>query len=102
MLTHEAQPLDVAKKILQASTLEAACRHPFTAQGWKILDRWAMNSPAALVNLEQEGVLMLLGRLLDQQLAEEQILLTQEALEALASGTTENEVLQQFELKTEL
>lgn len=102
MLLQQTQPLDLAKHVLKADTLQAVAKKPFNYQGWKILDRWAFNSPRQLQALEAEGEVVLLGRLLDQQNLEHKVLTLQESLEALATGTTEHELLQMHQVATEL
>lgn len=72
MIEGNPQPLAVAARVLQPETL-AAVRGlaDFSLQGWRILDRWALNSPDALRRLESEGEVVLLGRLLEQQRIEQ-------------------------------
>ncbi|CAJ0807654.1 hypothetical protein R77560_04606 [Ralstonia thomasii] len=102
MLVGKLEPLDVAKKVLRPSTLEVVCRHPYTTYGWKILDRWAMNDPVRLKNLEIESEFLLLSKLLEQQTTETQVLTNQSALERLATGETEAEILASEHVNTEL
>jgi hypothetical protein len=67
MLTGQPQPLEVASKTLKAETLKAVRSSPsYNLKGWKILDRWAFNTPDRLVALEAEGEVILLGRLLER------------------------------------
>ncbi|CAG2138457.1 hypothetical protein LMG19282_01499 [Cupriavidus campinensis] len=100
MLTKETKPLDVAKRILRPETISSVRSRPFHLRGWLILDRWAINSPSKLQALEEEGEVVLLGRLLEQQNLEHEILL--EATTLLNSGVTETEILAQNEVETEL
>ncbi|MCD5327964.1 hypothetical protein ACFFU8_08975 [Chromobacterium piscinae] len=102
MLTGQTQPLEMAKKVLLPETLQAASKAPYNQFGWAILDRWAYNSPEALTALETQGEVVLLGRLLEQQQLEQQVLTTQEALEAQATGVQRHEILQQYLMETEL
>lgn len=102
MLVGKLEPLDVAKKVLSPSTLDLVCRHPYTIYGWKILDRWAMNDPVPLKNLETESEFLLLSRLLEQQTTETEVLTSQSALERLAAGETEAEILASALVNTEL
>lgn len=100
MLTGEMKPLDVAKRVLSPETISSVRSEPFHLRAWKILDRWALNSPAKLKALETEGEVVLLGRLLDQQVIEHTILL--EASEQLQQGLTEHEILTLNGVQTEL
>jgi hypothetical protein len=100
MLTGEMKPLDVAKRVLSTETISSVRSEPFHLRAWKILDRWALNSPAKLKALETEGEVVLLGRLLDQQVIEHTILL--EAAEQLQQGVTEHEILRLNGVQTEL
>jgi hypothetical protein len=102
MLTGKTQPLELAKKVLLPTTIEAATRLPYNHYGWTILDRWAYNSPQALQALERQGEIILLGKLLEQQELEQQALTTTSAIDALNQGTTPFEILQALEISTEL
>jgi hypothetical protein len=101
MITTANQPLAIASKVLQASTIKAIRQSSsFNLHGWKILDRWALNSPERLRDLEQESEMLLLGRVLQQQRIE---------LEAITSlpadakvGLTESEILQLQEIAQDL
>ena len=101
MLTGQPQPLEIASKTLKAETLQAVRSSPsYNLKGWKILDRWAFNTPARLVALEAEGEVILLGRLLEQQALEENVL--NQAVELLQTGSTAHEILAQSEISLEL
>lgn len=102
MLTRQTQPLELARRVLKPQTLQAVTKVPYSAQGWKILDRWAFNSPEKLKVLEAAGEVILLGRLLEQQQLEHEILTLQESLEAQANGVAEHELLAMHQVQTEL
>lgn len=102
MLEGNLEPLEIAKRILLPSTLEAVCRQPYTARGWTILDRWAMNTPEKIRALEAESEFLLLSRLLEQQSLETEVLNETSALERLATGETEGEILASALVNTEL
>ncbi|WP_226034429.1 hypothetical protein [Aquitalea palustris] len=102
MLTGQTQPLEMAKKVLNPETLQAVVKAPYNQYGWEILDRWAYNTPQVLKDLEAQGEVVLLGRLLEQQQLEQQVLTTQEALEALTTGVVKHELLLQYQVETEL
>lgn len=87
-------PLSIAANVLASDTIESVLRSPsFHARGWKILDRWAFNSPMQLRQLETEGEVVLLGRLLEQQQIEHQVLLAPESLAQYRRGLAEQEIL---------
>lgn len=101
MLIGQQQPLSVAAQILKPTTIESVRRSPsFHLQGWKILDRWALNSPQKLLALEAQGEVILLGRLLEQQKIEHEIL--SQSLDQRRNGLTEHEILTSSEIRTEL
>lgn len=101
MLTGQPQLLEIASKTLKAETLQAVrSSRSYNLQGWKILDRWAFNSPDRLVALEAEGEVILLGRLLEQQTLEQNVL--NQAVELLQTGNTAHEILAQSEISLEL
>jgi hypothetical protein len=92
MLEGPTSPLAIAKRrVLTKETLLAAAKSPYPLRGWKILDRWAMNSPKELQALEAKGKQALLARLLDQQELESKVLL--DYAESLDKGMAEHEVL---------
>lgn len=87
-------PLSIATAVLTDDTIEAVRRSPsFHARAWKILDRWALNSPAELCRVEQKGEIILLERLLIQQNLEHQTLCSEEGLNHKRHGLTEHEIL---------
>jgi len=101
MITNQTQPLEIATRELRPETIKAIRQSPsFGPQSWKILDRWAFNNPTQLKQLESEGELVLLGKVLEQQRLE------LEALHSLPTehkaGLTEHEVLVLQEVNTEL
>jgi hypothetical protein len=101
MLTTSTQPLALAARVLSPATLEAVRRSPsFHLQAWKILDRWAVNTPLKLKALEEQGEVILLGRLLQQQEAEHQVLTA--ASSQQWGGMAEHEILAVHEIDTEL
>ncbi|WP_198506842.1 hypothetical protein [Dyella ginsengisoli] len=93
-------PLSIAAKVLQKATISQLAKDPFTPQGWKIVDRWAFNSPEKLVELEQQGEIKLMNRVLEQQRLEVQVL--SESLEQRNNGVAEHEILAANEVQTEL
>lgn len=72
-------PLSIATNVLAYDTIKAVRHSPFFhARAWQILDRWAFNSPTQLRQMEAEGEVILLERLLIQQELEHQALCSQE------------------------
>lgn len=100
MLIGNVQLLVVAARVLKPETLAEVRKAPYNLQGWKILDRWAMNSPERLKALEADGAMVLLSRLLEQQNLEHTILM--ESLALREEGMMEHEILAQREIMTEL
>lgn len=102
MLSNSA-PLSIAANVLASSTIESVLRSPsYHARGWQILDRWAFNFPERLRRLEADGEVILLGRLLEQQEIEYQVLSSTAGLEQRNRGLAEHEVLALHEIATEL
>lgn len=99
MLTSNAPPLSIARQVLQPASIAAFRMYPFNFHGWKILDRWAFNTPEKLRELEQQGLIKLMGRVLDQQHAEMGALI--DAMRH-SEGLAEHEVMAMHELRTEL
>ena len=97
MIEGNPQPLPLAARVLKPETL-ALVRGlaDYSLRGWRILDRWAVNSPEALRALEGAGEVALLGRLLEQQRIEQQAVDRQPVgmpeLEALALGKVDTEL----------
>lgn len=101
MLEGQLRPLDVAKQVLDLSTLQAVAQSPFTRRGWAILDRWALNSPTQLRNLEKQGEMALLSRLLEQQNLEQRTLDLQAEVE-MTAAMADHEILAMHQIETEL
>lgn len=97
MIEGNPQPLALAARVLKPETL-AAVRDlaDFSLRGWRILDRWALNSPDELRRLEAEGEVVLLGQLLEQQRIE------QRAVDRQPVGMPELEALAIAKVQTEL
>lgn len=103
MHAEPTRPLSIAAAVLTPATLASVRRSPsFHRRGWQILDRWAFESPAQLRALEAEGEVILLGRLLEQQMIEHQVLRSVAALELLRRGVAEHEILGSHEIRTAL
>ncbi|ANH95985.1 hypothetical protein A8L59_00905 [Pseudomonas koreensis] len=97
------RPLSIAARVLGSSTIESLLRSTsFHAGSWQILDRWAFNSPDKLRLLEADGEVVLLGRLLEQQIFEHEALNSVAGLGHRSQGLTEYEVLSLHGVVTEL
>jgi len=97
MIEGNPQPLEIAARVLKPETLHTVRRlSDYSVRGWRILDRWAFNSPDALRRLEASGEILLLERLLVQQRIE------QEAVNDRAGDMREIEALRLANVRTEL
>ncbi|NNB26178.1 hypothetical protein HBN92_16185 [Pseudomonas fragi] len=97
------KPLKIASGSLAVTTIESVLRSTsYHACGWQILDRWALNSPGRLRVLEAQGELLLLGRLLEQQIVEHKALISPLGLAQRGDGLAEHEVLALWGISTEL
>ena len=97
MIEGNPQPLAIAASVLKPESIAAVRRlSDFSLRGWRILDRWALNSADALHALEAEGEVVLLGRLLEQQRIEQRAIDRQPVgmpeLEALALAKVQSEL----------
>lgn len=96
-------PLSIAASVLAMTTIQSVLRSPsYHARGWQILDRWAFSIPEQLRRMEADGEVILLGRLLEQQEIEHQVLSSTVGLEQRSRGLAEHEVLALHEISTEL
>lgn len=95
--------LSVAANVLASATIESVLRSPsYHDRGWQILDRWAFNCPERLRRLEADGEILLLGRLLEQQGIEHQVVSSAAGLVLRSTGLAEHEILSMYEINTEL
>lgn len=87
-------PFSIAAGVLASGTIKSVRLSPsFYARAWQILDRLAFSSPTQLCQMEAEGEIILLERLLIQQELEHQALCLEEGLNQLRHGLTEHEIL---------
>jgi len=91
--------LTKARSLLDPETMTEVCKAPFTLRGWKILERWAANSPGALQALESRGLVWFLTRLREQQQLESAAL---EAQLGYLNHLAAREVLELAQIETEL
>lgn len=105
MMTEQPPLLSIAQQVLKLETILTVNRTPnINRFGFKILDRWALNSPEKLKALEsgQGGVTSLLMRLGQQQTLEYNILMNSKSQVQMANGLTEHEILTMHQVDTEL
>jgi hypothetical protein len=96
-------PLSIAANVLASSSIQSVLHSPsYHARGWQILDRWAFSCPEQLRRLEADGEVIMLGRLLEQQGIEHQVLSSTAGLEQRSRGLAEHEILALHEISTEL
>jgi len=99
----DSTPLSIAANVLASATIGSVRRPPsYHARGWQILDRWAFSFPEQIRRLEADGEVILLGRLLEQQEIEHQVLSSTPGLEQCSRGLAEHEILALYEISTEL
>lgn len=91
-----------ASRILQVSTILRVNKCPsINYRGMTILDRWAVNQPEELRELERNTAWLMI-RLLEQQELEADILDRPESLDQLTRGLTESEILTRHEVTMSL
>lgn len=99
----DSRPLSIAANVLTRATIESVfCSPSYHARGWQLLDRWAFNCPERLRRLEADGEILLMGRLMEQQGIEHQMMSSTAGLELRSSGLAEHEVIALYDIKTEL
>ena len=102
MLDRQTQPLAIAAKVLRPETIRRVRKDEnFLRSAYLILDRWALNEPETLKELEtkQDGDI-LLHRLYEQTEMEKDSLSTASAAKMQAQGMTELEILARLEVAT--
>ena len=63
MLDRRTEPLEIACGTLKPETISAIHEYGYTITAFRILDRWALNSPGALKRLESQGIMAFETRL---------------------------------------
>ena len=104
MQTGQPRLLQAAQKILKHETIMEIINQPaFNRFGWAILDRWAINSPEKLKELENnKRITMIMILALTQQAKEMEILTSDAGLEQQRTGLTPHEILEMRGVSTEL
>ena len=94
MLDRQTCPLEIARKVLKPEMIREVRSARFSNSAYLILDRWALNSPEKLRELEMEGDLALIVRLDQQQSLEKRTLSSESARQASLRGMSDFEILQ--------
>jgi hypothetical protein len=95
---NKVQPLDLAGRVLGRETMVEVRKNLMRPRGWKILDRWAVNSPKELKMLEERGRMVLISKVMTQEEVENQALAEADLLD----GVDEAELLSQLGVNTHL
>lgn len=97
-----SQARSKVSQVLQHSTILRVNKCPtVNHRGMNILDRWAINQPDELRELERNTAYLMI-RLLEQQELESKILDSPESLDQLAQGMTSHEILMRHEVNMSL
>ena len=102
MLDRQTNPLEIASKVLKPETIREVRNGGFSNSAYLILDRWALNSPDKLQQLEQRGDLAFLVQLDQQDTIETRTLNSESARQAKLRGMSDWEILEQAGVDTEL
>ena len=102
MWNKSTNPLEIATNVLRPETIRAVRNGGFTNSAYLILDRWALNSPDKLKQLEAQGELALLLRLDQQQSIEKHALCSDSAWQASRRGMSNFEILHEAGIDMEL
>ena len=102
MWERPTNPLEIAASILRPETIRSVREGGFTNSGYMILDRWALNSPDELKQLEAQGELAVLVRLDQQQTIEKRTLCSDSAWQASRLGVSDFEILDEAGIDMDL
>ena len=102
MLDRQTAPLEIARKVLRPETIREVRNAAFTNSAYLILDRWALNQPDDLRQLEAMNTLGLIVTLSQQQAREASVLNSDSAWEASRQGMSDWEILQNAGIDTSL
>lgn len=102
MLDRQTYPLEIVRTVLQPGTICAVRSGGFTNSAYLILDRWALNNPDELKQLEQQGETAFVRRLKRQQTIEKRTLCSDSAWLASLQGMTDYEILLEAGIDMEL
>lgn len=102
MLDRPTSPLEIASRVLKPETIREVKNGGFSNSAYLILDRWALNSPDKLRELEQRGDLAFLVQLDQQDTIEKRTLTSESARQAKLRGMSDWEILEQAGVDTAL
>jgi hypothetical protein len=98
----QTAPLEIARRVLKPETIREVRADGFSNSAYLILDRWALNSPDILKDLEAKGPLFLPIRLEQQENLESRTLNSDTAWEMSRRGMSDWEILEALGIDTEL
>ena len=102
MLDRRTEPLEIACSILKPKTISAIHEDGYTITAFRIMDRWALNSPDALQRLEAQGIMAFEERLNAQLEAEIDAYNSEPARRAFQQGWSVYEFYEAVGIDTEL
>jgi len=102
MLDRRTEPLEIACGILKPETIRFIQNGGHTDTAYKILDRWALNSPDALRRLETLGMWTFEERLIAQLEMEIDAYNSESARRAFQQGWSVYEFYENMGIDTEL
>lgn len=91
-----------AENVLRPETLARLRTAPLTSSACSILERWAINTPELLRQLEKSGPSLLLSRLLEQERVEKTALESPKGRLLLSQGLSRWEVLTEMNVNPNL
>ena len=94
MFDRQTAPLEIARTVLRPETIREVRSAGLTNTAYLILDRWALNQPDDLRQLEAMNTLGLIVTLSQQQAREASVLNSDSAWEASRQGMSDWEILQ--------
>ncbi len=96
MIDRKTSPLEIAERVLSQATMQYIENADISSTAQKILDRWALNAPGFLQELEQEGVEALIQQAQDTAEQEDDILNSESAKRAREYGMCDMEIMQEM------
>ncbi len=96
MLDNQTSPLGIAERVLSAESMQYIENASLSPTTQKILDRWALNAPDFLLELEQEGLEVLIHQAQESAEQEEDILNSESAKRAREYGMCDMEIMQEM------
>lgn len=102
MLDRQTRPLEIASRVLEPETIRMvrADKKNIDRTGYLILDRWALNQPDELKQLEHRDPDLVLDRLYEQQELEGDALASATAAEMQTRGYSQWEILELMGIDT--